>query len=318
MLEAMRRSILLLFATIALSGQEREIADVAAKLRQSIVKSQKKAVAILEVANPAYGPELSNYLVDELTTGLVDGAPGFKLLTRDRLEQIMRERNLKHAAGFDSAAYQKLGQLAGADAIVAGKYTVLSSSIRVNLQVYEISDGSVIASASTNLPKTPDMDKMLLPKAAPVEAPPAGGGGGGGVTGGPAKGFGPFRLDLRQNKAGNLKVYEHTLTAHGCERQGSKALCLFSWHRAAGSSPLDRDASIEGQGWHGKLVDPFGSMYPYKDGYFLTGRGQAQRVMNIAGDESRFVVEEFAELPTDVAKVKYIWNQLEIRDIPVR
>src|SRR5437588_707555 len=114
-------------------SQDRDLSETAAKLAQQVSQSGKRTIAIATVSNAqSYGPQFSDYIVDQLGTLLAGAGKGFEVVTRSRLNQIMDERRLKFGNNFDAGAMQELGKLAGADAIIVGSYRVLGSAVSLN------------------------------------------------------------------------------------------------------------------------------------------------------------------------------------------
>lgn len=60
--------------------------------------------------------------------------PRVSVVTRDQLEQLMKEQNFKYSDRFDAATAPQLGQLFGVDAIVTGKLVAFSLDRRQNVK----------------------------------------------------------------------------------------------------------------------------------------------------------------------------------------
>lgn len=274
-------------------SQEREISELAAKLRDQIVKFQKKTIAILEISNNDYRSDFSDYVIDELTNGLVSGGPGFRVVTRARLSQLLKEKNLKYSSGFDDATFKKIGQFSGADAIVAGSYKVLGSSIRLNLQVLDVSDGTVIASASANLAKTPDVDRMLIPSAPASRGPEPGDPGVPPGTTPPQK-FTPMTVELGGTR----------FVLNGCRALTSRLICDLVVIRIE----KDRDFRVY---WDSRFIDANGNEYSRPtvsiggtSGHSLKGGGWVEG--NLIKDVPTKLRIEFDEVGSGVKRVEVL------------
>jgi TolB-like protein len=161
--------LLLLISAPAAFPQDLELTALAAKLREQIVKSNKKTVAVWDLSNSqGYGSDFSEYMADELSIRMVQDNPGFRVVTRSRLNQLLRERGMKYTQDFDPATFQKIGSFTGADAVVAGSFQVLTSSIRVVLQVLDPKDATIVTGVSGTLPKTKDLEAYLQMKSGPT------------------------------------------------------------------------------------------------------------------------------------------------------
>ena len=156
---------LLLLPTPPGFGQDMELTVLASKLREQIVKANKKTVAVVDLSNSqGYGPDFSQYMVDELSIRMVQDNAGFRVVTRNRLNQLMTEKGMKFSQDFDPGTFQKIGSFTGADAVVAGSFQVLTASIRVVFQVLDTKDGTIVTGVSGTLPKTKDLEAYLQSK----------------------------------------------------------------------------------------------------------------------------------------------------------
>ena len=132
-------------------SQDTELTVLASKLREQIAKANKKVVAVWDLTNnQTYGSDFSQYLVDELSIRLTQDNPGFRVVTRTRLDQLMKEKGMKYSEYFDPASFQKISSFTGADAVIAGTFQVLSSSIRIVLQVLDTKDATIVTGARSS------------------------------------------------------------------------------------------------------------------------------------------------------------------------
>jgi len=87
----------------------------------------------------------------------------FEIVTRSRIQEILRERHLKYAENFDEKTFAEIGKLAGADSVVSGEYSVFSNRISVTVEVLDVSTGRIIGGEVLDLPRTSDMEALLTP-----------------------------------------------------------------------------------------------------------------------------------------------------------
>jgi TolB-like protein len=311
----------LISAGFLANAQDKELAELAGNLRTQIVAAAKiKVVAFWEIRNSdGFCPDFSNHLVDELGVLLTQNAPGFRVVTRTRLDQLLQERRLTYATNFENL--REVGKFSGADAIVAGSFQVLSSSIRLVLQVLNVGDASIVTGATANLPRTRDLETYIkvcnnTPQSATTQPRAAAQiRSDQGVQGG----FGPLRRmpsDRAATKILQTNYGQDLLRVHHCENHPEVILCAFSIGRGERSQPIDLKANA----WYGnKLVDTFGDEHKYVRGYFLTGRGEIRQQMNVGPGEFRWLVQEFDNPRSDLKSVKVVNTVInqEVRDIPV-
>lgn len=125
---------------------------------------------------------LGAYLAEELTTAVLM-TPGVSLVERSLLDQALDELKLQESAAIDPQTAQRLGEIAGASAIVTGTLTDLGSSVAINLRLIDTGTGEIVAGARGRVVQDDSVKKLLetsvaVPAGRPESPAPAGRHGG--------------------------------------------------------------------------------------------------------------------------------------------
>ncbi|MCP4868154.1 MAG: hypothetical protein GY898_05500 [Proteobacteria bacterium] len=102
-------------------------------------------VAVLEFTNGSADAELAPLgkgLQSMLTTDL-SAVAAIKLVERSRLREIQDEIALGEGGAVDPATATRFGKLAGASHLLAGSFTVLGDTMRLDARLFDVEDGSV-------------------------------------------------------------------------------------------------------------------------------------------------------------------------------
>jgi TolB-like protein len=296
---------LVFFAVPSALAQDRELSDAAAKLSQQILQSGRKTVAVANFSNAqGYGAQFSDYVVDELGTLLAGSAKGFDVVTRSRLNQIMDERRLKFGSNFDPATFQQLGKLAGADAIVGGSYRVLGSTVALNLQILDVSKGTIIAGVICNIPRTKDVDELLgTPSSISLPRP-------------------GLKTNV-QSQAENVLPSPDSfhpaeaiddnlgtkLGSYKCKIRADLVVCYLLITRT-GYGSHDYTA-ITGTS-DVKLIDNFNAEHQEVHIYFVNGKGQQQKNLSLGQGDAGWLAIEFGQASADITSARIVFTNTNL------
>lgn len=295
------------FACLAVSSalsQDRELSETSTKLAQQISQSGKRTIAVVGITNAQnYGPQFSDYVADQLSTFLAGAGKGFDVVTRSRLTQIMDERRLKFGASFDAAAFQQLGKLAGADAIIGGNYRVLGSVVSLNLQILDVSRGTIIAGTICSIPRTKDVEELLgtsavtsssdLPKNVSKETRKAS-----------QEVLLPSPDSFHMTET--VDTGYDTIGVYKCKKNSETIICFLVVTRHAYGNV---DYNVKNS--HFKLVDNFNIEHLLSHSYFVTGRGKQQVILNLGKGDSAWLALEFDSASTDITSARIIFTQIQ-------
>ena len=149
--------ILLLMGQTFSFALDQELKVLSASLAERIVKSGKKSVAVVDFVNlKGEVTDGGRLFAEEFTVNLAAAGMGFKVIERNRLKVILEELKLASTGIIDEKTAQKLGQIAGVDAIITGTATPLGDSIRLSVKMLAVDTAEVIAAGSMTIVKTRD------------------------------------------------------------------------------------------------------------------------------------------------------------------
>jgi TolB-like protein len=141
---------------------EQEIANLSSMLSSDIVKSGKRAVAVVDFTDlQGQMNELGRFIAEEMSGSLTSQSKGFDILDRNHIKRIMEEQKLSLSGLMDPSAMKKIGKLAGADIIITGIITPFGDSIRISCKAIDTETAKVIGSARGDIAKTETISNLL-------------------------------------------------------------------------------------------------------------------------------------------------------------
>jgi TolB-like protein len=150
-----------------------DLKPISTTLAAGIATSGRKTVAVVDFTDlEGNATRLGRFLAEEVSVDLVAQAKDFDVIDRTHLKVILEEHRLSATGLIDPATARKLGQIAGADALLTGTMTPLGDSIRLNLKVLDTQTAKMLTAASTDIPKTPAITALLTDQNAPSSATP--------------------------------------------------------------------------------------------------------------------------------------------------
>ena len=281
-------------ALAALTGgafaQDAELTTISSKFRDQIVKSRKKVIAILDLSNrQGYNDDFSQYVADELSVRLVQDSPGFRVVTRSRLNQILQELGLRNAREFDPVTFKKVGQLSGADAVIAGSFQVLPSSVRIVLQLLDVTDGAILTGVIGSLQRTKDLEAFLVENKAEATAA--------------SPGEAPARKPAVAAPLQQAEQHGLSFHLHECTVTPTAATCKMSFL----SPGVDRNVGMESVGYmdrHSSLFDQAGR--EHRAVRTLIGSSAGQNSASLLVRDVPVPAEVSFQLNTDVTFIPLI------------
>lgn len=141
---------------------EQEIKILSASMADNIAKAGKKRIAVVDFTDLQGNiTELGRFIAEELSVDLINTAKGFEVIDRNHLNRILAEHKLSLSGIVDQKTVQKLGQIAGVDALITGSITPLESSIRVVCKVIATDTARVISAAKGDIAKTKAIEELF-------------------------------------------------------------------------------------------------------------------------------------------------------------
>ena len=106
--------ILLLMGETYSFALDQELKELSANLAESISKSGKTSIAVVDFLNlKGEVTDGGRFFAEEFTVDLAKAGKGFKVIERNRLKVILEELKLASTGIIDEKTAQKLGQIAG-------------------------------------------------------------------------------------------------------------------------------------------------------------------------------------------------------------
>lgn len=128
-----------------------EVDQIAAELANAVRDTGKKRVAVMELTGlGGKASGVSRLLGDRLLAAM--GNQGLELIERSRLKEVIEEQALGQT-GLIGADAIKVGELAGAEALVVGNVTVLAAVVDLHARAVDIETGRVLGLAGRQIPR---------------------------------------------------------------------------------------------------------------------------------------------------------------------
>ena len=154
--------LVILFGSQKLFAYEKEIKGISSTITESIAKSGKKTIAVVDFTDlQGNVTELGRFLAEELSVDLTMSAKNFEVIDRNHLKSILTEHKLSMSGLVDPNTVKKLGQIAGVDAIITGSVTPFGDSIRISCKVIATDTARMITAAKGDIAKTKAIEELL-------------------------------------------------------------------------------------------------------------------------------------------------------------
>lgn len=227
-----------------LFSYEKEIKNISQDLAKKIEEAGKKSVAIVDF-NDLQGNvmELGRFLSEELSVAISISSKGFEVVDRLHLKALLKEHKLSFTGLINKKSAQKLGQIAGVDALITGTITPFGDSVRVTVKILDINTAKLIGAVTANIPKTKAIEELL------------------------ERGIGEgFQVDPGGTATSTNPSWRKSVEVDGfifkpgvCRRKGSNVICTVSFMNNGNE---DREIEIWARSdFPGCLVDNLGNKY---------------------------------------------------------
>ena len=157
-------TIIALFFSFSIScfAFEKEIKTMASALSESILKTGRKTIAVVDF-NDLQGnvTELGRFFAEEFSVALASAGKDFEVVDRTNLKTILIEHRLSTTGIIDPQTARKLGQIAGVDALITGTITPFGDTVRVTVKILDTNTARVIGATSGDIAKTKAIDELL-------------------------------------------------------------------------------------------------------------------------------------------------------------
>jgi TolB-like protein len=135
--------------------------DLTEQIVNSLSEERKSKLAVLEFVDlKGNTTDFGRFIAEELITRLYK-TKKFYVIERQLLNKVLEEHKLTATGLIDENSAKELGKILGVDAIASGTVTELTNSVKVNSRLFSTETGSIFAVASSEIPKSSDVRKLL-------------------------------------------------------------------------------------------------------------------------------------------------------------
>jgi TolB-like protein len=241
---------------------EKEIRDLSAALSDNIAKSGKNRIAVVDFTDlQGNVTELGRFIAEEFAVALLGTGKGFEIVDRTHLQALLKEHKLSTTGLIDPATAQKLGQIAGVDALVTGTITPFGESVRLSVKILDAKSAKLIGANVGNIPAT-EAIKSLLESGIQSS----------GIT---STGYKQPKPQLKAQQVVETRGF--TIALQKSKRSGDSVTCYFM----ITNSQKDRDFILNGES--SRIFDDLGNEY-------TGGSAQVGKVIHRWGASSTLVV----------------------------
>jgi len=142
-------------------GLDDGIRDLTKQIVPQVQKLGKKRIAVVDFAElDGKVTDLGRYLAEELSASLVLADGTLHIVDRQHLARIIAEQKLSVTGVTEPGAAQKLGELAGADVLVAGSIVGLGDRVKITAKLLSASTAVIVGAAETTVPDDGDVQTL--------------------------------------------------------------------------------------------------------------------------------------------------------------
>ncbi len=143
-------------------GYEKEINDVSLSIGKKIEELGKKKIAVVDFTDlQGNVTELGRFIAEELSVNMTMNFQNLEVIDRTHLKTLLQEHALSLSGLTDPSNVQKLGQIAGVEAIITGSVTPFGDNIRVTVKVIATDTAKVITADKSDIAKTKAIEELL-------------------------------------------------------------------------------------------------------------------------------------------------------------
>jgi len=288
---------------------EHEIKILSASMSDNIAKAGKKRIAVVDFTDlQGNVTELGRFIAEELSVDLINTAKGFEVIDRNHLNRILAEHKLSVSGIVDQKTIQKLGQIAGVDALITGSITPLENSVRVVCKVIATDTARVISAAKGDIAKTKAIEELF---GKGIEIPS------GTASPSQVKPKTLAKAELRQTY-GAYGARDFTFEARECKAKERRIRCTIA---VVSNSHKTTEFQLN-RGEESILIDDFGNQYQPYDGGFLERDGRYDNLKYIPPAVPMNFFLMYDDVPTTTKYVTVIvhiqgMGKAVLRNIPL-
>jgi len=154
--------VIICFLPAVASSYEKEVDAISRSIGERIESLGKKKIAVVDFTDlQGNVTELGRFLAEELSVSITMNFPNLEVIDRTHLKTLLQEHALSISGLTDPSNVQKLGQIAGTEAIITGTVTPFGDNVRLTAKVIATDTAKVIAADKIDIAKTKAIEELL-------------------------------------------------------------------------------------------------------------------------------------------------------------
>lgn len=146
----------------AVSAQDKEIKALASTVAESLQKTSKKTVAVVDFTDlQGNVTELGRYLAEEVSVALAGTGTGIEVVDRTHLRALLQENKLASSGIIDPTTARKLGQIAGVEILMTGTIVPFGDSVKFSVKALDTTTARIVSASSAEIAKTRAIEELL-------------------------------------------------------------------------------------------------------------------------------------------------------------
>lgn len=154
--------VIICFLPAVASSYEKEVDAISRSVGERVGSLGKKKIAVVDFTDlQGNVTELGRFLAEELSVSITMNFPNLEVIDRTHLKTLLQEHALSISGLTDPSNVQKLGQIAGTEAIITGTVTPFGDNVRLTAKVIATETAKVIAADKIDIAKTKAIEELL-------------------------------------------------------------------------------------------------------------------------------------------------------------
>jgi len=154
--------VIICFLPAVASSYEKEVDAISKSVGERVGSLGKKKIAVVDFTDlQGNVTELGRFLAEELSVSITMNFPNLEVIDRTHLKTLLQEHALSISGLTDPSNVQKLGQIAGTEAIITGTVTPFGDNVRLTAKVIATDTAKVIAADKIDIAKTKAIEELL-------------------------------------------------------------------------------------------------------------------------------------------------------------
>lgn len=135
---------------------------IASVLIAKMHKYHIERVAMGDIATNGIQSMFERYIDTELVNAIISkDLEDIHIIERRRLSEVLHEQKLGSVGLLEKNTRAAIGKILGAGAIISGETTVTSKEIKVNIRLYAVETGSILAAPSFTFKRNETIDELM-------------------------------------------------------------------------------------------------------------------------------------------------------------